>query len=148
MTTDLSHEQLLARRAADYLQQGLRDEHGALRSELTGLEAFAVCTQFEEAAVPLQELALTLEMLKQVLALSEGDGQHASERFPAAWHEALDHVSRLLSQHNHIAIQSWLVECTPFVQTEADIQAFLSFFQTILQHCNALQAVKAANGAV
>jgi hypothetical protein len=33
-------------------------------------------------------------------------------------------------------------------QTEADIQAFLSFFQTILQHCNALQAVKAANGAV
>lgn len=145
MTIDLSREQLLARRAADYLRQGLCDEAGHLRQELTGLEAFAVSTQFDEAAVSPQELAFTLDMLKQVLDMSQGDGQAADVRFKAARREALEHVSGLLAQHNHIAILGWLKECTPFIKSEADIQAFVKFFQAVLQQYSALQAIKLAN---
>lgn len=145
MTTDLSREQLLARRAADYLGHGLCDEAGRLRPELTGLDTFAVSTQFDEAAVSPQELAFTLDMLRQVLGMSQGNGQPAQARFAAGRDESLDHVSRLLAQHNHIAILGWLEDCTPFVNTEADIQAFLAFFQSVLQQYSALQAIKLPN---
>jgi hypothetical protein len=145
MTTDLSREQLLARRATDYLAQGLCDEAGQLHAELTGLGAFAVSTQFDETAVSPQELAFTLEMLKQVLDMSEGDGQAANARFTAARQDTLEHVSRLLTQPNHIAVLGWIQECTPFIQTEADIQAFVKFFQSVLQQYTALQAIKHAN---
>lgn len=116
-----------------------------LPPEPPGLEAFAVTRRFDETAVSPQELAFTFEMLKQVLSLSEGDGRPANERFAGAWHEALEHVSRLLGQHNHIAVVGWLQETATLIQTEKEIQNFLFFFQTVLQQHTALQAIKQAN---
>lgn len=146
MTTDITREELLARQPQDYLRDGLSTPAGSLRPDLAGMPAFAVATQLDEAVASPQEVALTFEMLKQVLGVSEGDGTPAGERFVAAAREALDRVARLLSKVNNIVLDGWLEDCAPFIQNEADIQAFLSLFQAVLQQYTALQAVKPADG--
>ena len=142
MTTDITREQLLARQPQDDLRDGLSTPSGTLRPELAGMPAFAVATQLGETVASPQEVALTLEMLKQVLGALEGDGTPAGERFVAAVREALDHVARLLSKANNIVLDGWLEDCAPFIKTEADIRAFLAMFQAVLQQYTALQAVK------
>ena len=142
MTTDITREQLLARQPQDYLRDGLSTAAGTLRPELAGIPAFAVATQLDEAMASPQEVALTFEMLKQVLGVSQGDGRPAGDRFLAASRDALDHVARLLSKVNNIVLDGWLEDCAPFIKTEADIQAFIALFQTVLQQYTALQAVK------
>lgn len=108
----------------------------------------AVATQLDEALASPQEVALTFEMLKQVLGVSEGGSGPAGEHFLAASREALDHVARLLSKVNNIVLDGWLEDCAPFVRTETDIQAFIALFQAVLQQYTALQAVKpSAEGA-
>lgn len=142
MGTDITRAQLLARRPQDDLREGLSTATGTLRPELAGMPAFAVATQLDESMASPQEVALTFEMLKQVLGVSEGDGNPAGERFAAASREALDHVARLLSKDNHLVIDGWLEDCAPFVKTEADIQAFITLFQAVLRQYTALHAVK------
>lgn len=143
MSTEITREQLLARQPQDYLQNGLRTASGTLRPELVGLEAFAVATQLDQAMASPQEVALTYEMLKQVLAQSDGDARPAAERFAAAVSEAIEHVERLISQHSNFVISGWLEDCAPFIKTSADIPSFLELFQAVLRQYTALQAVKA-----
>lgn len=139
MATDLSQAQLLARRPGEYLKGGLLDAAGKLRPELVGLDAFAVATQFVTAGASPDEVAATYEALRQVLAQQPaGD---AARRFATSVQGALDLVRRLLGITNNIAVAGWLRACRPFVQTDADIAAFLEHFQAVVRQHGALVAV-------
>jgi hypothetical protein len=140
MSTQFNRADLLARRAADYFKDGLCDTAGALRAELSGMDAFAVATQLDEAVASPDEVAATFEALKQILATSEGEAPDT--RFDTAVQHALELVSRLLSTHNNIVLDGWLNECSPFIKSEADLSAFVTFFESVVRQYSALQLVK------
>lgn len=143
MDNGISRDQLLGRRATDYLRDGLCDAQGALRAELAGLDAFAVAVQLEEAAASPDELTATFEALRKVLRQCEGAPGPAPDRYKAAVREALEVTSRVLGIPNNIKIRGWLNnECGPFIRTEADIRAFAEFFRAVARQYLALRAVK------
>src|SRR4051794_8773227 len=139
MSDDLNADQLLARRPSDYLKNGFFDGAGSLKPELTGLDAFAIASQFERAEASPEEVAATLEALRQILPLQTGD---PSMRFRGAVQESLNLVRRLLRIDNNIILSAWLRECSAWVTTEADIEGFTQHFLAVVRQYSALAAVR------
>ncbi|MDB6122858.1 MAG: hypothetical protein JWQ71_1851 [Pedosphaera sp.] len=125
---------------ADYLAKGFFVAPKKIQPELTGTYAFAAASQLERAEASPDELAATLEALKQILPTQSGDD--AARKFGAAVQEALALVERMLNISNNIAIEGWLRECAKYVKTPEDIDAFLQHFQAVLLQYTALIGVK------
>src|SRR5437016_4407128 len=120
MADVLTRADLLALKPGAYLQGGFVDGTGALRPELRGLTPFAVATQLEQGEVSPQEVAFTLEALRQVLPSHTGT---AGERLKGAVRQALDLVAGMLGIFNNAALETWLSQCVPFVKTDQDLAA-------------------------
>lgn len=130
MSNDIPSTELLSATPGEYLKDGWMDAKGQTRADLLGLKAFAIASQLQQAYVSSQELALTQEALKQVLALDEGD---IETRFPDAVSEALDLVGGITNTAPNPRLANWLKACIPFVKTEADLQAFLQHLQAVMR---------------
>jgi len=131
--------ELLALTPLVYLRNGLRDEAGQLRPELQGVCATAAATQLEEAEASPQEVAATLEALRQVLPLHRGKPR---KRLSAACAEALETVSMMYAKANNRGIVTWLDQCSTAVKTEDDINAFVDHFTAVVRQYGVISALK------
>lgn len=118
-----SRDDLLALTAERYLADGYLAPDGTMRRELTGTFATAVCTQFLAAELSPQELALTAEAVRQIMALQTGT---PAENARAATAEALVLVANSIRQRNNEVLAKWFLECAGAVRTAADLQAYLA----------------------
>ena len=131
--------ELLALTPLEYLRDGFRDEGGLLRPELQGVFATAAATQLEEAAASPQEVAATLEALRQTLPLHWG---RPRKRFSAACAEALETVAMMYATPNNRGIVIWLDQCGSAVKTEDDIRAFIGHFTAVVRQYGVITALK------
>jgi hypothetical protein len=139
MADDIDPEQLLSRGPSDYLKGGFFDAAGQYRPELSGLDAFAIASQLERGEASPEEVAASLEALRQTLPLQEGD---PARRFRGAVQEGLSLVAQTLQISNNIVLNGWLRECRDYVKTDADIAAFLRHFLAVLLQYQGLVAAK------
>lgn len=128
----------------DYLKAGWHDAGGGTRRDLTGLTAFAVALRLQRAGVPPQELAATLEALRQVLPDTEGPAQ---ERITLALEESLNLVGAMLGQDSTDALDDWLAECAGHVADAADLDPFLAHLEAVTRQYGALAAAATGNPA-
>jgi len=131
--------ELVALTPSRYLGDGFRDQAGELRPELQGLYATAAATQLEEAQAAPEEVAVTLEALRQALPLHRGKPR---KRFAAACGEALETVSMMYARANNRGIVTWLDQCRAAVKTEADIAAFVEHFTAVARQYGVISALK------
>lgn len=136
---DYDREALLGLTPAAYLRDGFLDADGKPRHELTGIWATAACVQIEEEEASPQEVAATFEALRYALPLHRGS---PAEKFRAAWREALETVAAMYDIRNNQGVVDWLEACGEFVQTEADIEAFVAHFQAVMRQYAVIVGVK------
>jgi hypothetical protein len=127
---DYTREELLALTPEVYLEEGYLDADGALRRELLSDYATAAATQLLAAELSPQELALTVEGVRQVLPLHEGT---PAERLHAAVEEALMVVARAIRQPNNAGMVGWLGQCASVVETEAELDGFIAHLRAVVQ---------------
>lgn len=139
MANDMNRDDLLRLTPRIYLRDGYRDGAGKLRPRLRGLYATAAAAQFEHAEVSPQELAGTLEALRQVLPWHKGEAQ---DLLRDAVSEALELAASLYKKENHPAIVAWLEDCADFVHSPEDIDAFMQHSEAVARIYNAMIALK------
>lgn len=132
-TEDVADPALVAPSA--YLAAGWRDSAGALRGDLAGLHAFGPALVFQRAEVAPQELAVTLEAIQQILPDTKGTPQ---DRLATAIEAALETAQAILGIDNSPAVTDWLIACAGFVNTDADLDAFLAHATAVLRQYTAL----------
>jgi hypothetical protein len=122
---NMSREELLALKPAEFLLLGYRDMWARPRPEFTSVYATAVAYQLEAAQAAPQELAATLEAFRQVLPWHKSSAP-VPERMAEAAEEALSVVERLYGKPNHPGIVDWVDRCVSAVQSAEEIPIFLS----------------------
>jgi hypothetical protein len=134
---DYSREELLALTPVRYLSDGFVDGKGKLKPELQNICATAAGTQLLEAQLSPQELAFTLEAIKQSLPLHSGS---AAKRFQTAVEEALETVRGMIQQPNNPGLTKWINQCASSVKGPADIEAFLGHLVAVLRQYSVMVA--------
>lgn len=129
--------ELLALTPSKFLAEGWLDEGGAVRRPLTGEYATAVANQLLEGELSPQELAFTIEAIRQHLPLYSGPPR---ERFAQALEAALETVARLIRQPNNESLVRWLQACAARVQAEKDIEALDAHMGAVLRQYAVLAA--------
>ncbi len=126
----LDRQTLLALTPDKYLSGGYHDENGAPRPELRSIFATAAATQLEASEASPQELAATLEALRQVLPLHEGT---PAERALTAVDEALLTVAAMYHIDNNPGIASFVRQCAAAVQSDGDLKVMLDHVQATVR---------------
>jgi len=122
-----------------YLRDGYRDAAGAVRPALLSDCATAAATQLLAAEASPQELALTLEGVRQLLPVQDAIGTAA--RLGAALDEALQVVAGAIRQPNNAGLVRWIGACAAGVRTEADVDGFLRHVEAALRQHALLAAM-------
>ena len=130
---------LLARTPDRYLRGGYLDAAGAVRPGLLADDATAAATQLLAADASPQELAYTLEAVRQSLPLHGAAGPEA--RLRAALDEALAVVAGAIRQPNNPGLARWIGACAAAVRTGADLDAFLAHVEAALRQHALLAAM-------
>lgn len=126
----ITRQELETIRPLGYLEgYGVLNEEGEPRDDLAGVLASAASVQFESAEVAPQELLTVLEALRHTLAAATGSTAH--DRFREGVEDAFDVAVSLLQQDVHDAIQDWVYEWQPFIDSEESIGAFLGHLQSV-----------------
>lgn len=138
-----TRDELLALTPDRYLREGYLDREGTLRPALLADYATAAATQLMAAEASPQELSLTLEGVRQLLPLQDGDadGNAAAARLDAALDEALEVTSSAIQQPNNEGLAEWISACADGVRTEADLEAFLEHVEAVLRQHALLAAM-------
>lgn len=126
----LTREDLLQLKPAIYLVGGYMDSEGKPRREFLSEYATAAATQLMAWDLSPQELALTVEGVRQILPMHHGA---PLERLRAALDECLLVVARAIRQENNHGLVEWLSECASVVGTNADLDAFLAHIQAVMR---------------
>ncbi len=134
-----TRDELLALTPDRYLREGYLDREGTLRPALLADYATAAATQLMAAEASPQELSLTLEGVRQLLPLQDGDA--AAARLDAALDEALEVTSSAIQQPNNEGLAEWISACADGVRTEADLEAFLEHVEAVLRQHALLAAM-------
>jgi hypothetical protein len=113
-----------------YLQGGYCGPDGAPRPEFFGDFATAAATQLTAAELSPQELALTVEGIKQILPMHDGPPR---ERLLATIDECLLVVARAIRQQNNGGLVEWLSECASAVGSAADLDGFMAHIQAVMR---------------
>ena len=138
---EYTRAQLLELTPALYLEDGFVDRAGKPRPELQTGYATAAGIQLLVAQLSPQELAFTLEALRQCLPLHKGP---VPQRVQAAIAEALDTVRGIIRQPNNPGLQKWINECATAVKQPADLEAFLLHFRAVLRQYSVIAASQPA----
>jgi hypothetical protein len=141
LNDELDNSALLRLTPSEYLKDGYRDKTGRPWPELQNTFATAVATQLGTTETSPQELAGTLEALRQVLPWHSGP---SNERFREACMEALEIVSSLYQQTNNRGIVNWLDRCTFAVREPEDIDAFIDHFVAVVRQYTVLVGIRTA----
>jgi len=134
-----TRDDLLALTPDVYLRDGYLDAAGALRSELLSDCATGAATQLLAAEASPQELALTLEGVRQLLPVQGVAG--AAAQLGAALDEALQVVAGAIRQPNNAGLVRWINACANGVRTEADVDGFLRHVEAALRQHALLAAM-------
>ncbi|MEL7472107.1 MAG: hypothetical protein AAGK04_02230 [Planctomycetota bacterium] len=123
-TITQSPEEIAAMRPLAYLRgQGPLDDSGQPREDLAGAFTSAACLAFESGGLSPQELALVYESLKQCMPLAIADT--ASQRFQTGVDHAFNIVAGFIGQEINDALQDWIQEWFPLIESDACTDAFM-----------------------
>jgi hypothetical protein len=136
---DLSREQFLELTPSEYLKDGYRDSSGQLRPDLLSNYATAAATQLEMSATSPQEVAATLEALRQALPWHVGSPQ---ELFLGAAQEALEIVAEMHETPSNPGLVSWIQQCARAVHDPEDIEAFLAHLEAVARQYGVMVALR------
>ena len=125
---EFTRDELLALTPEIYLADGFVDGAGHPRPDLFADYASAAVAQLVTAEVAPQELAMTVEGLRQLVTLQEGD---PVQRLDDAIDEVLGLMARILQQPNNKGLVAWISACADMVETQADLDAFLAHGQAV-----------------
>ena len=123
MPNDMNRDDLLRLTPRIYLREGYRDGAGKLLPRLRGLYATAAAAQFEHAEVSPQELAGTLEALRQVLPWHKGEAQ---DLLRDAVSEALELAAGLRAPHQRANALAAVAPVLPLADWQLDSPAALA----------------------
>jgi hypothetical protein len=128
---DYTRDELLKLTPAVYLADGyLGTDNGKLRREFLGDFATAAATQLLAAGLSPQELAFTVEGIRQILPMHEGP---PPDRLRATVEEALLVVARAIRQPSNEGMVKWLSECASVVETPAELDGFIAHIQAVMR---------------
>ena len=130
---------LLARTPDRYLRDGFLDAGGAVRPGLLTDDATAAAAQLLASHASPQELAYTLEAVRQLLPLYGGADPGA--RLRAALDEALAVLAGAIGQPGNPGLARWIGACAAAVRTGMDLDAFLAHVEAALRQHTLLAAM-------
>jgi hypothetical protein len=126
----LNRAELLELTPRVYLAAGYLGGDGKLIPQFRSEYATAASTQLLEAELSPQELAFTVEGLRQILPMHKGPVQ---ERLTAALDECLHVVARAIRQENNKGLVEWLSQCASAVETDAELAAFMAHIEAVMR---------------
>jgi len=124
-----TREELLRLTPEVYLADGYLAPDGTLRRTLTGEAASAAATQLLAAELSPQELGLTVEAIRELLAV-HGEPTPA-ERLQATLEEVVALVARIIQQPNNPGLWGWISACAAPVGTAEELEAFLAHLTAV-----------------
>src|SRR3954469_11178032 len=113
-----------------YLAQGYLGIDGTILPQFLSEYATAAATQLLGAELSPQELAFTVEGLRQILPMHKGEPQ---VRLLSAIEECLQVVARAIRQENNRGLVEWLGQCASAVDSAPELEAFMAHIQAVMR---------------
>jgi hypothetical protein len=137
--SDIDQQQLLTMTPNVYLRRGFRWGNGERFPELNGIWATAASLQMENAEASPQELAFTLDALREVALLHRPfDSNFVAE----VTQEAIETVRGMIEQPNNRGIVRWIADCRPAIRNQRDFDDWLSHMQAVVRQYGTMIAMK------